>query len=60
MKPTEADLESFICDQLVTRSGWDAVKIGNHEPGDIPDFDPKLGLDTAELFAFISATQNDS
>lgn len=60
MKPTEADLESFICDQLVARSGWDAVKVGNHEPGDIPDFDPKLGLDTAELFAFISATQNDS
>ncbi len=60
MKPTEADFESYICDQLVSRSGWNAVKIGNHEPGDIPDFDPKLGIDTAELFAFISATQNDA
>ncbi len=60
MKPQEVDFEAFICDRLVDASGWNAVKIGGHEQGDIADFDPTPGIDTAELFAFIGATQNDA
>ncbi len=59
MAVDETGFEMFITDWLVTNGGWDAVKVGNHagEPGRPGDFDPVLGLDTAELFAFIGTTQ---
>ena len=57
-KVDEAAFESFICDWLVGRGGYDAVKVGNAQ-GEPTDFDPVRGLDTAELFAFIGATQGD-
>lgn len=58
MKPDEAALESFICDWLVNLGGYDGCKVGNAQ-GQPTDFDPVRGLDTAELFAFIGATQAD-
>jgi type I restriction enzyme R subunit len=54
----EAGFELLICDWLVERGGYDAVKVGTAQ-GSPADFDPTRGLDTAELFAFISATQPD-
>ncbi len=57
-KPTEAGFESFICDWLVDRGGYDAVKVGTAQ-GSPTDFDPARGLDTAELYAFIGATQGE-
>lgn len=56
MKPDEAGFESFICDWLVDSGGYDLCKTGNASAGP-PDFDVVRGLDTAELFAFIGATQ---
>jgi type I restriction enzyme R subunit len=56
MKPDEAAFEAAICDHLVSVGGWDLYKVGN--PADpLPHFDATRGLDTAELFAFIGATQ---
>ena len=57
-KPDEAAFESFICDWLVGQGGYDAVKVGTAQ-GSPTDFDPDRGVDTAELFAFIGATQPD-
>ncbi len=59
MAVDETGFETFITDWLVTNGGWDAVKVGNHagQPGRPGDFDPVLGLDTAELFEFIGTTQ---
>ena len=56
MKPMEADLERFVCDHLVAHGGYREAK---HGMAQTPprDFDPVAGLDTAELFAFIGATQ---
>ena len=56
--PNETDYETAICKWLVDEGGYSAEKFGNRgkEPR---DFDPQLGLDTAELFAFIGATQGD-
>lgn len=57
--PKEADFESVICDSLVADGGYAAWKLGNS--GEEPrDFDAVRGLDTAELFAFIGATQADA
>jgi type I restriction enzyme, R subunit len=58
IKANEAAFESFICDWLVAHGGYDAVKTGTAQ-GAPTDFDPVRGLDTAELFAFIGATQID-
>jgi type I restriction enzyme R subunit len=55
-KADEAGFESFICDWLVDSGGYDAVKVGTAQ-GDPADFDVTRALDTAELFAFIGATQ---
>ncbi|MCP4306160.1 MAG: hypothetical protein GY788_15045, partial [bacterium] len=58
MKPNEAAFESAICDSLTKNGGYDVLKVGV-EQGDPADFEPVVGLDTAELFAFIGATQAD-
>ncbi|MFA7477115.1 MAG: type I restriction endonuclease [Acidimicrobiia bacterium] len=55
----EAAFEAFICDWLVERGGYDAVKVGTAQ-GVPTDFDVVRGLDTAELFAFIGATQGEA
>ncbi len=52
----EAGFESFICEWLVERGGYHAAKLGTAQ-GAPTDFDPVSGLDTAELFEFIGATQ---
>ena len=54
--PKEFDFETQVCEALVTKSGYVASKVGTAQ-GDPRDFDAPLGLDTAELFAFIGATQ---
>lgn len=56
MRADEEAFESFICDYLVAHGGYDACKVGNAQ-GSPTDFDPIRGLDTAELFAFLGATQ---
>ena len=55
---TEEAFELHIVDSLVSVGGYQSVKVGNVgvEPR---DFDPALGIDTAELFAFIGDTQGD-
>ena len=53
MKPDERAFEEHIARSLVERGGYRAVKVGNASG----DFDAALGLDLAELFAFIQATQ---
>ncbi len=58
MKPREADFEGFICDELTGSGGYIAAKHGTAQ-GEPRDFDAGLGIDTAELFAFIGATQGD-
>ncbi len=57
-KVDEAGFESFICNWLVDH-GYNAVKVGNAQ-GEPTDFDRQRGLDTAELFAFIGATQGEA
>ena len=47
-----------ICEALVITSGYAAAKVGTAQ-GDPRDFDVVRGLDTAELFSFIGATQAD-
>lgn len=59
MKPDEYAFESYICDWLTSQGGYDACKVGNAQD-DPADFDPTRGLDTAELFAFLGATQADT
>ena len=56
---SEKLLEDEITSSLIANGGYAAVKIGN-SAAHKADFDAKLGLDTAELFAFIEATQNES
>jgi type I restriction enzyme R subunit len=58
-KVDEEGFESFICDWLVERGGYDACKVGNAQ-GSPTDFDSARALDTAELFQFIGATQVDA
>ena len=55
-KVDEKAFESFICERLVDSGGYTAAKVGTAQ-GRPTDFDPVRGLDTAELFAFIGATQ---
>ena len=53
---SEAAFEEHIADWLASHGGYQRVKIGN--AGDQPrDFDPAAGIDTADLFEFIGATQ---
>jgi type I restriction enzyme R subunit len=55
---SEAAFESHITNSLTADGGYQSVKVGN--VGDEPrDFDPVSGIDTAELFAFIGATQSE-
>jgi type I restriction enzyme R subunit len=54
--PNEELFESAICDFLTADGGYLAVKNDKTAPG---DFDAATGLDIAELFAFIDATQPD-
>ena len=56
MSVTEAAFEDDIASWLVEHGGYGQVKIGND--GDSPrDFDAETGVDTADLFVFIGATQ---
>ena len=58
MKPDEAAFEAFVATWLVDHGGYDDLKgPGQARP---PTFDPVPGLDTAELFQFIGATQADA
>ena len=52
-------MEDEITRQLVSHGGYLAVK-GRQLGRLTGDFDPRLGLDTAELFAFIEATQHEA
>ena len=53
---TEKLLEDEITAHLVDAGGYRICKVGTSAEHK-PDFDAKLGLDTAELFAFIEDTQ---
>ena len=55
---TEKLLEDEITSSLLASGGYLAVKVGN-SAAHKADFDPRLGLDTKELFAFIDATQHE-
>ena len=55
---TEKLFEDEITDSLVSRGGYLACKVGT-SADQAYDFDPRLGLDTTELFAFIAETQAD-
>ena len=56
MKPDERGFEDAITASLVEAGGYRVCKWGT-KPEWAGDFDPKLGLDTAELLAFIAETQ---
>ena len=57
--PTEAGFEDAICASLVGAGGYlGPVKVGRAHDA-VQDLDPASGIDTAELFAFIGATQAD-
>ena len=55
--PNEVAFEEYIGAWLATRGGYRSVKFGNVGSGP-PDFDPAAGVDTADLFEFIAATQS--
>ena len=55
---TEKLLEDEITTSLITTGRYLAAKIGNSTEHKA-DFDPTVGLDSAELFAFIESTQAD-
>ena len=55
---SEKLLEDEISGYLVADGGYRICKVGT-EPEQRQDFDAKLGLDLAELFAFIEATQGE-
>ena len=56
MSLTEAAFEDGIASWLVEHGGYRQAKVGN--AGDGPrDFDAEAGVDTADLFVFIGATQ---
>ncbi|WP_420453168.1 DEAD/DEAH box helicase family protein [Ilumatobacter sp.] len=57
--PSEQAFELTICKSLASAGGYSAVKVGNAADRDADDFSAELALDTAELFAFIGATQAD-
>ena len=54
--PNEEQFEAAICDWLTSEGGYLAVK-NDLVQGEPRDFDPVRGLDGAELFAFLGATQ---
>ena len=54
--PNEEKFEAEICDWLLAEGGYDEVK-NDKAQGEVRDFDPVRGLDTAELFTFLGATQ---
>ncbi len=54
----EERFEDAICASLTGAGGYDAVK-NDLLQGEPRDFDAALGLDTAELLAFIGATQGN-
>ncbi|MGF1472938.1 MAG: DEAD/DEAH box helicase family protein [Rubrobacteraceae bacterium] len=56
MKPDERAFEDHITRSLLENSGYREIKAGNASG----DFDPDLGLDTTELFAFIQETQPEA
>jgi len=56
VSPDEFAFETEICASLVAHGGYQLCKIGTQSP----DFDAARGLDTAELYAFIGATQGDA
>ena len=53
----EAAFEAHIADWLVDHGGYRRVKVGNLG-AELSDFDPAAGVDTADLFEFIGATQH--
>ncbi len=54
--PTEAGFETAISESLITAGGYRGpAKVGTQSGA--PDLDLATGIDTAELFAFIGATQ---
>ena len=53
---TERLLEDEITGHLVAQGGYLTCKVGV-DPNRRQDFDPTIGLDTVELFAFIELTQ---
>lgn len=53
MKPDERAFEEHIAGSLVEGGGYRKVKVGNASG----DFEASRGLDLAELFAFVEATQ---
>jgi type I restriction enzyme, R subunit len=56
VKPDERGFEDAITGSLVEAGGYRVTKWGT-KPEWAGDFDPKLGLDTAELLTFIRETQ---
>jgi type I restriction enzyme R subunit len=58
-KADEAGFEDAITASLVEHGGYVACKRGVGGIG-VPDFDPIHGFDTAELFAFLGATQGEA
>ncbi len=56
--PNEEQFESAICGWLADAGGYTAVK-NDKAQGEPRDFDSVRGLDTAELYAFLGATQAD-
>ena len=56
VKPDERGFEDAITGSLVEAGGYRVCKWGT-KPEWAGDFNPKLGLDTAELLAFIEETQ---
>ncbi len=56
--PSEHAFETAVCEALTSSGGYTAAKVGNAQ-GQPRDFDADLALDTAELMAFIGATQAD-
>ena len=55
----ETLFEDAISSHLVDHGGYDVCKRGVGHTGPA-DLDPALGIDTAELFAFVGATQSVS
>ena len=55
MKPDERAFEDHITRSMLEKGGYREIKIGNTSG----DFNPDLGLDTTELFAFVQETQTE-
>jgi type I restriction enzyme R subunit len=56
---SERAFEEFVASWLTTAGGYAEVKFGNLPLAD-RDFDAARGMDTADLFAFIGATQGEA